>query len=300
VTSGDVSPPTYTKVVIPGPPKQLQITAQDTGSGLASILVTASENVSVHISSFGTGATAPVVVTATQIDESKPSSLTLRLTDVAGNAVVCSGDLSAASNPDPPPNSQPGDTVPPTCALASVVPGPPQQVAITAQDTGSGLATVQVDVSANASVNIPSFSPGTTAPIENIATRIDPSQPGSVTLRLIDMAGNVTVCTHRLSLEPNSARLVIEGRGGQATIGVGECITLKLGVRFRGVQEYTDMSLDANTSYFTDPARGTFSSKNVWCATAQEANKVLTIYGRYRDPATGVSVTGTVIVKVGP
>jgi hypothetical protein len=75
--------------VIAGPPKQLQITVQDTGSGLSSIVPTEVTNATVSIPASTVGTTSPVVVTATKTDQTMGASVTLQATDVAGNATTC-------------------------------------------------------------------------------------------------------------------------------------------------------------------------------------------------------------------
>jgi hypothetical protein len=86
----DKTPPACNMTaVITGPPKQLTVTVQDTGSGLQSVVVTENANVSVAIPSFAVGTTSPVIVTATKVDQSSGSSFALRVTDVAGNVTNC-------------------------------------------------------------------------------------------------------------------------------------------------------------------------------------------------------------------
>jgi sugar lactone lactonase YvrE len=73
----------------PGPPKQIQITVQDTDSGLSSITATQSTNATVNVPPFTAGTTSPVVVTATKIDQNQPSSVTLQATNGARVSTVC-------------------------------------------------------------------------------------------------------------------------------------------------------------------------------------------------------------------
>jgi hypothetical protein len=87
-----------------------------------------------------------------------------------------------------------GDTIPPTCALTGVVAGPPKQILITVQDTGSGLGSVVVTENSNVSVAIPPFAIGSTAPLIVTATKVNQSAGSSVALRVTDVAGNVTNC----------------------------------------------------------------------------------------------------------
>jgi hypothetical protein len=71
--------------------KFIEVTAQDSGSGLASIRVvtTTTTNVTVTIPSFPVGTTGPVVVIATQINESEASRLELEVGDLDGNITRC-------------------------------------------------------------------------------------------------------------------------------------------------------------------------------------------------------------------
>jgi hypothetical protein len=91
--------------VVAGPPKQLQITVQDTGRGLQSILVTMSVNASTPVPAFTPGTKDPVVVTATKIDQGSGAQIALQVTDLAGNVTNCdplvAGEVSAAPPPAP-------------------------------------------------------------------------------------------------------------------------------------------------------------------------------------------------------
>jgi hypothetical protein len=89
----DTTPPTCKlTATLTGPPKAIQITVQDTGSGPASIILTSSSNVTTTPSLplyFTVENTAPFAITATKVDQTKPSSLALRVTDLAGNVTTC-------------------------------------------------------------------------------------------------------------------------------------------------------------------------------------------------------------------
>ena len=88
----------------------------------------------------------------------------------------------------------PKDTTPPTCVLTGVIAGPPKQLQITVQDTGSGLKSVIASTAVNASVSVPAFAAGTTSALVVTATKIDQSLGAQVGLTVTDVAGNVTVC----------------------------------------------------------------------------------------------------------
>jgi hypothetical protein len=72
-----------------GPPTQIDITAQDADSGMASIVVTKSNNADTPVPPFTVGDTNPMVITATKIDQSKPAQVELTVSDLAGNTTVC-------------------------------------------------------------------------------------------------------------------------------------------------------------------------------------------------------------------
>jgi uncharacterized repeat protein (TIGR01451 family) len=73
----------------PGPPAQIDVTVKDSGSGLASVLVTSKQNVTVAVPSFPLGTTNPVVVTATKVNQALRSRFRLTARDVAGNVTHC-------------------------------------------------------------------------------------------------------------------------------------------------------------------------------------------------------------------
>jgi len=89
----------------------------------------------------------------------------------------------------------PVDDTPPSCALTRVIAGPPTQIQITTQDTGSGLAEINVLEQTNATVAFnPPLTPGTTDPVVVTATKIIQSQGARVALEVIDGNGNLTTC----------------------------------------------------------------------------------------------------------
>ena len=61
---------------------------------------------------------------------------------------------------------------------------------------------------ANATINIPAFTPGTTAAVLVVATKLDPARRSRVQLEVTDVAGNVTQC------DPVLATLRIPEAGG--------------------------------------------------------------------------------------
>jgi hypothetical protein len=83
------APPVCTTTISSGPPTQAITTIQDGGSGLASIVVTQSDNADTPVPPFTPGTTQPVVVTATKINQSQSAHVTIQATDGAGNVAVC-------------------------------------------------------------------------------------------------------------------------------------------------------------------------------------------------------------------
>lgn len=100
------------------------------------------------------------------------------------------------------------------------------------------------------------------------------------------------------SNEPIASLETIVGDGTQESINVGQCVTLDLKVKFNGSSTYVDETTSPNTTFSTNPPRGTFPSKNVFCATAADANHDFPVYGRYCDPCTGICTTSTVHIHV--
>lgn len=73
----------------PGPPARIEVTIQDTGTGLAEILVTKSENADTVVPPFTVGTNDPVILSATKIDQTKRARVEARVTDLAGNVALC-------------------------------------------------------------------------------------------------------------------------------------------------------------------------------------------------------------------
>jgi hypothetical protein len=89
----------------------------------------------------------------------------------------------------------------PVCQMLSVAPGPPTRLNISVRDVRSGLASIQVLESDNATVNIPSFGQGTDEPLIVVGTKIDQTRSSRVRLRVTDLAGNVMECDPVLTQE---------------------------------------------------------------------------------------------------
>jgi hypothetical protein len=75
--------------------KYAEATVQDTGSGIASVIVDSSVNANTVVPPFAAGTTAPLVIRSTKINQSKSSSFQLTVTDVAGNKTTCDPVLTS-------------------------------------------------------------------------------------------------------------------------------------------------------------------------------------------------------------
>jgi subtilisin-like proprotein convertase family protein len=83
--------PTCSYTIQAGPPKHIDFTVQDVGSGLASIAVTTANNIvtPVPIPAYTVGTTSPVAFTATKNNQSMSAQIAIVMTDVAGNQASC-------------------------------------------------------------------------------------------------------------------------------------------------------------------------------------------------------------------
>jgi hypothetical protein len=85
-----VSPPSCQLMsIVNGPPKQLIVTMQDAASGLQTIQLAAAVNTILSIPSFTIGATTPVIVTATKVNQSQSSEVSFIVTNTAGKSTSC-------------------------------------------------------------------------------------------------------------------------------------------------------------------------------------------------------------------
>jgi len=99
-------------------------------------------------------------------------------------------------------SSPPADTTAPTCTQTDSRPGPPASADLTTQDTGTGLASIEVRAAENVNVVVPPFTPGTTTPIVVTGTLIDPNLGGSFRVKSVDVAGNASTCERTISVTP--------------------------------------------------------------------------------------------------
>lgn len=96
-------------------------------------------------------------------------------------------------------NSAPADTTAPSCSPTDFRPGPPAAGDITTQDTGTGLAAINVIGADNVNVSVPTFTVGTTGAVVVTGTLINPNVDGSFEIQSIDVAGNVSSCSRTVT-----------------------------------------------------------------------------------------------------
>jgi hypothetical protein len=118
----------------PGPPARVEVTIQDTGSGLAEIVVTKSENADTVVPPFTVGTTGPVVLTSTKIDQTQRARVEARVTDLAGNVAICDPILLLVIRD----KSQ--------VALASMPDVPRAEDHVTVTNGAPGVATFEIQV----------------------------------------------------------------------------------------------------------------------------------------------------------
>jgi cysteine-rich repeat protein len=158
----------------------------------------------------------------------------------------------------------PTDTTAPSCTLTAILPGPPTQIKVTAQDTGSGLASITPVISTNAVVTYSPSPPfgGTTAPVIVTGTKINQSLKAQVMLEVKDVAGNTTTCDPVLTLlvrengKPVTETLTdIPDIESQITIangspGIKNLLVTVNGVAFRvnGLKDFEERSFDVSSA----------------------------------------------------
>ncbi len=89
VLTDSLPPDCITLGVNPGPPVTLDIALQDTGSGLAQVQTLTLLNATLTVPPFTPGTTDQIILTATKINQTQPSTVLIEAFDLAGNSVVC-------------------------------------------------------------------------------------------------------------------------------------------------------------------------------------------------------------------
>jgi cysteine-rich repeat protein len=128
---------------------------------------------------------------------------------------------------------------PPSCALTSVLTGPPKQLQITVQSPNVGLASIVVTDSTNATVAVPAFSSGDTTAQVVVATKIDQMSGAHVALQVTDTRGQVTDCDPVVPADPGTLNPAPEARGcsvqrAGGKFGLGGLLGVLLGLALFG------------------------------------------------------------------
>jgi hypothetical protein len=89
IGAGVSAPSCQLTSIVSGPPKQLIVTMQDAASGLQTIQLAAEVNTTVNVPSFTIGATTPVIVTATKVNQTQSSEVSFIVTNTAGKSTSC-------------------------------------------------------------------------------------------------------------------------------------------------------------------------------------------------------------------
>jgi acylphosphatase len=154
------------------------------------------------VTSLDPGASCTLTLTATPT-QAGTSTTTMVIEDSApGGPHLVTLSVTGSSGP------------PPTCSVTSTNPGPPASVIFTMQDTSSGLASITVVQTVNATTNVPTFTHGTTAPVNASATQIDTSKASSVEFLVTNVNGGATTCSTNFG-----------GSGSATWMGLGGSIT---------------------------------------------------------------------------
>ena len=104
----------------------------------------------------------------------------------------------SAGPPTPPADGPPSLKTPApsgfVCSLTSMVNGPPKQIVVTVQDATNGIRDIVVTTT-NATAVTSTYAPGTTAPIQVTATKVDQSQGATLTLTITNGTGQKIICS---------------------------------------------------------------------------------------------------------
>ena len=185
----DVTSPSCSGTVQTGTPGSVDVQVQDSESGLASIELTASVNVSGSAPSVSPGTRDEIVFILEQVDPYETARVEVTSWDVAGNSSTCTFEIPAGTRPD---------VTAPTCSGESFD-GPPAGVRVGIQDGESGLASIAAVSVVNANVTVPAIATGTHEVVTVEITQIDPYQVARVELTSRDVTGNEASCVFEIA-----------------------------------------------------------------------------------------------------
>lgn len=148
----------------------------------------------VVVPPFLPGTKDVISISATAVDANDSATVQIQATDGEGNVHTCDAVVFNV------------EFDPPTCEVTATVVAT-NTLSFTAQDTGSGIASVTTIGSSNATPSIPSFTPGTNDPVVISVTPADSALPSAITFRITDDNGNARNCPpvvwQRLALTKN-------------------------------------------------------------------------------------------------
>jgi hypothetical protein len=141
----DVAAPLCPLRVVQGPPTQVFVNVRDAQTGLASIVVTKSENADTVIPPFTPGTTDVVTATSTKIDQSQRSRVEMVVADLAGNRAVCDPILATLTADNAQEGEQTYSDVPQAENKVTVTNGTPgvKKVEVTANGKKFKLSGIQ-------------------------------------------------------------------------------------------------------------------------------------------------------------
>ena len=146
--------------------------------------VSACANQGTPVTSLNPGESCVVTVTAVP-----PSGFQGTLHDT-----IYFEDSSAGSPHTIPVSATVVQSASPLCQEYTVSAASPRQAGFSMQDTTSGLASITVLNSTNATLNIPAFTPGTKDVVPVSATSVDATQPSQVDFQITTQAGVSAAC----------------------------------------------------------------------------------------------------------
>lgn len=175
---------------------------------------------------------------------------------------LASDALELLGTPQGPPSITTSDLQPPSIKLTASRPGPPAQVDITVQDTGTGLSDIGILHAENVTVSIPQFPFGTTSSVVTTATKVDSSKTSRVELISLDEDCNESTGDPIITLVLREKGKPVEAlftnlpkEEGRVTIanghpGVTNLLVTVNGARFRtaGLQDNETMTIDVSTA----------------------------------------------------
>jgi hypothetical protein len=114
-----------------------------------------------------------------------------------------------------------GPETPPSCALTAVIAGPPKQLQISVQDADNGIQSIEVTDATNATIELPTFTPGDKDLHIVVATKTDESLGALVALRVTDTNGAVIDCDPVLPGDAENMDLDGSPNAGGAACSIG-------------------------------------------------------------------------------